>query len=139
VDQKVKIVIEENQALRSENKNLRKKIILEELKKEIAHATSNNKKFLVFQTHDLDPADLRDIADDAVKTFSTGPVILIQENGEKVTMIVKSTNGKANDVASIVSKTFGGKGGGRSDMAQGGWNGKIEIEKIKSILSEVLK
>ncbi|MGC9217919.1 MAG: DHHA1 domain-containing protein, partial [Athalassotoga sp.] len=139
VDQKVKIVIEENQALRSENKNLRKKIIFEELKKEIAHATSDNKKFLVFQTRDLDPADLRDIADDAVKTFATGPVILLQENGEKVTMIVKSTNGKANDVASIVSKTFGGKGGGRSDMAQGGWNGKIEIEKIKSILSEVLK
>ncbi len=139
LSQKLKMFIEENQNLRSENKNLRKKITLEELKKETAHAISNNAKFIVFQTHDLDSSELRDIADDAVKIFPTGPVILLQENDGKVTIIVKSTNGRANEVASIVSKSFGGKGGGRSDMAQGGWNGKVEIEKVKSIISEVIK
>jgi len=139
LNQKVKMFIDEDQSLRTENKNLRKKIAFEELKKEMASASSKNSKFLVFQTHDLDSADLRDIADDAVKMFSSGPVMLLQENNGKVTIIVKSLNGKANDLASIVSKSFGGKGGGRSDMAQGGWNGKIDVEKIKSILSEVLR
>ncbi|BBJ28209.1 alanine--tRNA ligase [Athalassotoga saccharophila] len=139
IENKVKALIDENQELIRENGALRKSLILQNVKEMCENARKSGKKFVAIRVENLNSSDLRDVADDALRIFGKGAVVILQENGEKVTLIVKSTLNNANEIASNLSKHFGGKGGGKGEMAQGGWNGKIDMGKVEKILEESLK
>jgi len=139
IENKVKILIDENQELIRENGTLRKNLILQNVKEQCENSRKNGKKFVIIKVENLNSSDLRDVADDALRIFGKGVVVILQENGEKATFIVKSTLNNANEIASNLSKHFGGKGGGKGEMAQGGWNGKVDTGKVEKILEELLK
>ncbi|MGC8704322.1 MAG: alanine--tRNA ligase [Athalassotoga sp.] len=139
IENKVKILIDENQELIRENGTLRKNLILQNVKEQCENSRKNGKKFVITKVENLNSSDLRDVADDALRIFGKGVVVILQENDEKTTFIVKSTLNNANEIASNLSKHFGGKGGGKGEMAQGGWNGKVDTGKVEKILEELLK
>lgn len=139
IEEKIDDLIEQNQRLIRENNSLKKHVMIQKVKEACEKAKKDGKHFILLKADDLSASDLRDVADDSINILGSGVVVILQQNGVKVNMIVKSTFNNANNVASILSKHFGGKGGGRGDMAQGGWNGKIEMEKVEKILEELLK
>ncbi len=139
IENKVKALIDQNQELIRENSDLRKSLILQNVRESCESARKNGKKFVVIKVESLNSSDLRDVADDALRIFGKGVVTILQEHGEKVTLIVKSTLNNANEIASNISRHFGGKGGGKGEMAQGGWNGKADMGKIEKILEESLR
>ncbi len=82
-------------------------------------------KLLVTQLADTDPKLLRTMVDDLKNQLKSAIIVLSTTSGDKVSMIVGVTNDltakvKAGDLISYIASQVGGKGGGRSDMAQAG-------------------
>ncbi len=136
--EKVKEIVEENKNIKDENMFMKKQLALEKIKKEIENAKKVQMNFIVVEVKGIESSAVRDLADDALTSFVNGNVVIIQENSGKTNFIVKSNTQSAKKIANLLSQNFGGKGGGRDDMAQGGWNGSANIERVKKILSEVI-
>jgi|UniRef100_A0A7V3VSV4 alanyl-tRNA synthetase len=137
--ERVEMLIDENKNIKEEIASLNQKIAFDDVKKRIESAKADGKKFVVIEVNDLEPSKLRDLADDALKILGEGIIVIAQEKDEKTSIIVKSNiMVKASDVSAKISKTFGGKGGGRNDMAQGGWSGSFKMDKTEKILSEMI-
>ena len=97
----------------------------------------------------IDPNSLRDLADKVRDKIGTGLVVLLSDNGDKVSLVAMATKdavasgvhcGKIiKEVASIV----GGGGGGRPDMAQAGGknpqNINEAVEKVFILMKSLSK
>ena len=69
--------------------------------------------------------DLRDLADRLKDKLGSAVVVLAAISDKKVSLVVTVTNDligqyQAGNILNHVATQIGGKGGGRSDMAQGG-------------------
>jgi len=140
-------VLEKVKQLISNQKNLEKQI--SSFKKQLASdqgsdlASSaediNGIKLLATEVSGVSAKDLRDLADKLKDKLGTAVVVLAVVSGKKVSLISAVTKNltdkyQAGVILNHVASKIGGKGGGRSDMAQGGGT---EPEKLSDALNSV--
>ena len=140
-------VLEKVKQLISNQKNLEKQI--SSFKKQLASdqgsdlASSaediNGIKLLATEVSGVSAKDLRDLADKLKDKLGTAVVVLAVVSGKKVSLISAVTKNltdkyQAGVILNHVASQIGGKGGGRSDMAQGGGT---EPEKLSDALNSV--
>lgn len=82
--------------------------------------------------------DIRKVGDLFIDKYPKGVVLLTQDKGGKVAVLLKTFKGNSDFNCSVSLKDafsqFAGKGGGRPDMAQGSLDNKSDVEKfVKSI------
>ncbi|MEO0098491.1 MAG: DHHA1 domain-containing protein, partial [candidate division WOR-3 bacterium] len=99
------------------------------------------KFFFLFRDYPyLTVNDLRNLSD-TVRDWSRTISVFLAGEGEKRFVIRISSDLtqeiKAKDLANFLGKRFGGGGGGRDDLAEGGIKGKRE--EIKSAVEDYLK
>ncbi len=85
----------------------------------------NGQKVLVAALEGVDPKSLRGMLDELKNQMKSGVVLLATSSDGKVNLIAGVTNDltgkvKAGELVNLVAQQVGGKGGGRSDMAQAG-------------------
>ena len=99
----------------------------------------NGIKVLATEVSDVAAKDLKDLADKLKDKLGSAVVILAAVSDKKVSLVVVVTKDligkyKAGNILNHVATQIGGKGGGRSDMAQGGGT---EPEKLPEALNSV--
>lgn len=82
-------------------------------------------KLLVCELKNVDPNMLRTMVDDLKNQYRSAVIVLATVKEGKISLIAGVTKNlidrlKAGELISELAKRVGGKGGGRSDMAQGG-------------------
>lgn len=141
VESKIQSFLKENMKLKSDLLSIKQEQMNQILKEEISKARKKSEPFVVFDVGEISSSDARNLADSAANALGKGIAIVIGKKGEKEFFVVKSTSIeiKAKDVAKAISEPFNGKGGGHDEMAQGGWNGKVNVEDIRRILRKITK
>ena len=134
--QKVEEVIKENSDLSDRLTRLKEKMLKQMLDETLEKAKKSSQETVVFDAQDASNAQARNIADMALNSIKNGVVIvLFSPKEDKSSFVVKSSGRiKANEVAKKIASAFGGKGGGRPDMAQGGWNKKVSAKEVDEAL-----
>lgn len=99
----------------------------------------NGIKVLATEVSDVAAKDLRDLADKLKDKLGSAVVILAAVSDKKVSLVVVVTKDligqyQAGNILNHVATQIGGKGGGRSDMAQGGGT---EPDKLPEALNSV--
>jgi alanyl-tRNA synthetase len=101
-------------------------------------------KLLVRELEADSPKDLREYADRIKEKLSSGIIVLGAKRADKAMLICVVTTDlhdryKAGEIINRLSDIVGGKGGGRSDMAQGGGNRPEELGRALESVPEMLK
>ncbi|MFM1547525.1 MAG: alanine--tRNA ligase, partial [Candidatus Pseudothioglobus sp.] len=99
----------------------------------------NGIKVLATEVSDVAAKDLRDLADKLKDKLGSAVVVLAAVSDKKVSLVVAVTKDligqyQAGNILNHVATQIGGKGGGRSDMAQGGGT---EPDKLPEALNSV--
>ena len=135
IQEKIKSLIEENKELKkkSGNKKSKKTVVFSKT------YTINDWKLLVEQVEIDDTKDLRALVDDQKNTNEKVCIVILNAVKNKVALVCGVTKNltdslSAKDVVSTLSDQIGGKGGGRSDFAQGAG----ETENLKDFVTSIV-
>ena len=135
IHEKILSLIEENKALKkkSSNKNSAKTVLLSE-----THDVEDW-QLIVEQVEISDTKDLRGLVDEKKKTNDKACIVILNHQKNKVAFVCGVTANlteviSAKDVINQLSKTIDGKGGGRSDFAQGAG----ETDNISDFVTSVV-
>ena len=147
--------------LKAEPDNIKEKIVLlvqksrqiekdlDKLKRKLASSASSDLantaqnicgiNVIASRLEGVDGKSLRDTVDELKNKLAPAAIILSTIEGDKITLIAGVTKDitdkvRAGDLVSHVAVQVGGKGGGRSDMAQGGGN---QPDNLASALDSV--
>ena len=127
--------VEERVMMMDRNRSLEKE--LERLKGKLASSQGDDLvnqavdiqgiKVLAAQLDGADPKGLRDTLDQLKNKLGSSAIVLATVQGEKVSLVAgvskdQTKTIKAGELVNVVAQQVGGKGGGRSDMAQAGGN-----------------
>jgi alanyl-tRNA synthetase len=133
--EKILSLIEENKALKkkSSNKNSAKTVLLSE-----THDVKDW-QLIVEQLEISDTKDLRGLVDEKKKINDKACIVILNHQKNKVAFVCGVTANltetiSAKDVINQLSKTIDGKGGGRSDFAQGAG----ETDNISDFVTSVV-
>ena len=133
--EKILSLIEENKALKkkSSNKNSAKTVLLSE-----THDVKDW-QLIVEQVEIRDTKDLRSLVDEKKKINDKACIVILNHQKNKVAFVCGVTANltetiSAKDVINQLSKTIDGKGGGRSDFAQGAG----ETDNISDFVTSVV-
>ena len=133
--EKILSLIEENKALKkkSSNKNSAKTVLLSE-----THDVKDW-QLIVEQVEISDTKDLRGLVDEKKKINDKACIVILNHQKNKVAFVCGITANltetiSAKDVINQLSKTIDGKGGGRSDFAQGAG----ETDNISDFVTSVV-
>ena len=133
--EKILSLIEENKALKKKslNKNSAKTVLLSE-----THDVEDW-QLIVEQVEISDTKDLRGLVDEKKKTNDKACIVILNHQKSKVAFVCGVTANltetiSAKDVINQLSKTIDGKGGGRSDFAQGAG----ETDNISDFVTSVV-
>jgi len=101
-------------------------------------------KLLVRELEADSPKDLREYADRIKEKLRSGIIVLGAKRADRAMLICVVTTDlndrfKAGEIINRLSDIVGGKGGGRSDMAQGGGNRPEELGRALESVPEILK
>ena len=135
IHEKILSLIEENKALKkkSSNKNSAKTVLLSE-----THDVKDW-QLIVEQVEISDTKDLRGLVDEKKKINDKACIVILNHQKNKVAFVCGVTVNlteaiSAKDVINQLSKTINGKGGGRSDFAQGAG----ETDNISDFVTSVV-
>ena len=135
IHEKILSLIEENKALKKKslNKNSAKTVLLSE-----THDVEDW-QLIVEQVEISDTKDLRGLVDEKKKTNDKACIVILNHQKSKVAFVCGVTANltetiSAKDVINQLSKTIDGKGGGRSDFAQGAG----ETDNISDFVTSVV-
>lgn len=101
-------------------------------------------KFLGASMKDVDMNGLRDLGDQLKEKLGSGVILLISDNGGKVSLMTMATDdavkkgAHAGNLIKAIAGEVGGGGGGRPTMAQAGGKNPAGIDAALSKASEVL-
>ncbi|AFP85296.1 alanine--tRNA ligase [secondary endosymbiont of Ctenarytaina eucalypti] len=103
----------------------------------------NGVKVLVRQVKNVESKMLRRIVNDLKNQLGSAVIILVTVAEGKVSLIASVASDltdriKADDIVTYVTKKIGGKGGGRSDLAQGGGSDTAALPVAMACLNEML-
>ena len=134
LQEKVNSLIEENKKLKksSKSKSAKKSVISSEMHE------FGDWKLIVEQVDVEDTKDLRALADEQKNTNEKLCVVIFTESSNKIALVCGVTKNlteslSAKDVVSELSNQINGKGGGRSDFAQGAG----ETDNIKDFVTSI--
>ena len=134
LQEKVNSLIEENKKLKksSKNKSAKKSVISSEMHE------FGDWKLIVEQVDVEDTKDLRSLADEQKNTNEKLCVVIFTESSNKIALVCGVTKNlteslSAREVVSELSNQINGKGGGRSDFAQGAG----ETDNIKDFVTSI--
>ncbi len=104
--------------------------------------TINGVKMLSARVNDLDPKDLRVLADNIRDRLGSCVLVLASLKGGQaalVAMVTKDLTGRfsAGDILRKISAQVGGRGGGKPEMAQGGVTDISDPEPLDKALASV--
>jgi len=138
--EKIRQLISDQKSLEKQITNFQKQLASDQSVDLISKAENiNGIKLLATEVLGVSAKDLRDLADKLKDKLGTAVVVLAVVSGTKVSLISAVTKNltdkyQAGTILNHVASQIGGKGGGRSDMAQGGGT---EPEKLKDALNSV--
>ncbi|MAZ07849.1 MAG: alanine--tRNA ligase [Rickettsiales bacterium] len=138
-------LFEKIENLKNENLNLRKTSTTKTNFFSPDNILSFNNLKVYFQEINCEAKDLKNNCDLIKNKFESGIVIIYSVNDSKVSMVVSVTNNLIEKYDSVellknIIKFIGGKGGGgRKDLAQGGANFNLKINKLKNSLKKILE
>ena len=138
IQDKINSLIEENKKLKKDSKNINStKSVLFSESYEI-----KDWKLIIEQVEIKDTKDLRSSVDEKKNTNEKVCVVIFTETNNKVAIVCGITNNltdslSAKDIISNITAQIGGKGGGRSDFAQGAGEIKSSKEFVTSISNSV--
>ena len=138
IQDKINSLIEENKKLKKDSKNINStKSVLFSESYEI-----KDWKLIIEQVEIKDTKDLRSLVDEKKNTNEKVCVVIFNETNNKVAIVCGITNNltdslSAKDIISNITAQIGGKGGGRSDFAQGAGEIKSSKEFVTSISNSV--
>ena len=138
--EKIKQLISNQKSLEKQIANFQKQLASDQSGDLISKAENiKGVKLLVTEVSGVSAKDLRDLADKLKDKLGTAVVVLAVVSGKKVSLISAVTKNlthkyQAGTILNHVASQIGGKGGGRSDMAQGGGT---EPDKLKDALNSV--
>ena len=134
LQEKVNSLIEENKKLKksSKSKSAKKSVISSEMHE------FGDWKLIVEQVDVEDTKDLRSLADEQKNTNEKLCVVIFTESSNKIALVCGVTKNlteslSAKEVVSELSNQINGKGGGRSDFAQGAG----ETDNIKDFVTSI--
>ena len=134
LQEKVNSLIEENKKLKksSKSKSAKKSVISSEMHE------FGDWKLIVEQVDVEDTKDLRSLADEQKNTNEKLCVVIFTESSNKIALVCGVTKNlteslSAREVVSELSNQINGKGGGRSDFAQGAG----ETDNIKDFVTSI--
>ena len=134
LQEKVNSLIEENKKLKksSKSKSAKKSVISSEMHE------FGDWKLIVEQVDVEDTKDLRFLADEQKNTNEKLCVVIFTESSNKIALVCAVTKNlteslSAKEVVSELSNQINGKGGGRSDFAQGAG----ETDNIKDFVTSI--
>ena len=134
LQEKVNSLIEENKKLKksSKRKSAKKSVISSEMHE------FGDWKLIVEQVDVEDTKDLRSLADEQKNTNEKLCVVIFTESSNKIALVCGVTKNlseslSAKEVVSELSNQINGKGGGRSDFAQGAG----ETDNIKDFVTSI--
>ena len=134
LQEKVNSLIEENKKLKksSKSKSAKKSVISSEMHE------FGDWKLIVEQVDVEDTKDLRSFADEQKNTNEKLCVVIFTESSNKIALVCGVTKNlteslSAKEVVSELSNQINGKGGGRSDFAQGAG----EADNIKDFVTSI--
>ena len=134
LQEKVNSLIEENKKLKksSKSKSAKKSVISSEMHE------FGDWKLIVEQVDVEDTKDLRSLADEQKNTNEKLCVVIFTESSNKIALVCGVTKNlteslSAKEVISELSNQINGKGGGRSDFAQGAG----ETDNIKDFVTSI--
>ena len=134
LQEKVNSLIEENKKLKksSKSKSAKKSVISSEMHE------FGDWKLIVEQVDVEDTKDLRSLADEQKNTNEKLCVVIFTESSNKIALVCGVTKNlteslSAKEVVSELSNQINGKGGGRSDFAQGAG----EADNIKDLVTSI--
>ena len=134
LQEKVNSLIEENKKLKksSKSKSAKKSVISSEMHE------FGDWKLIVEQVDVEDTKDLRALADEQKNTNEKLCVVIFAESSNKIALVCGVTKNlteslSAKEVVSELSNQINGKGGGRSDFAQGAG----ETDNIKDFVTSI--
>ncbi len=138
-------LLEKVEALIEENKKLKKSGGSQPTSVKVIFSETydiNDWQLQVEQISTDDNKILRGLVDNKKASLSKGCVVLLNAIGSKVAVVSGVTDNlvdqlSAKDVVSLLCEQLGGKGGGRSDFAQGAGESKNTNEFVTSILNSV--
>jgi alanyl-tRNA synthetase len=128
VNQRLQSLIEENKKLKKSLKDAKHNSITKDSPVSGITKDLGGTKFVFHQLHDIEPKDLRPLADQLKKEIGSGIFMITTVLEDKVSFVIGVTADltqryDAVKMAQIVADVLGGKGGGgRPDLAQGGGN-----------------
>ncbi len=138
IQDKINSLIEENKKLKKDSKNINstKSVLFSE------SYDIKDWKLIIEQVEIKDTKDLRSLVDEKKNTNEKVCVVIFTETNNKVAIVCGITNNltdslSAKDIISNITAQIGGKGGGRSDFAQGAGEIKSSIEFVTSISNSV--
>ena len=136
--EKILSLIEENKTLKkkSSNKNSTKSVLLSET------YDVEDWKLIVEQVEISDTKDLRNLVDEQKKINNKACIFILNHQKNKVAFVCGVTSNlvetiSAKDVISQLSKAIDGKGGGRSDFAQGAGETDNIADFVTSVVNTV--
>ena len=134
LQEKVNSLIEENKKLKksSNSKSFKKSVVFSEVHE------FGDWKLIIEQVDAEDTKDLRSLADEQKNTNEKLCVVIFTESSNKIALVCGVTKNlteslSAKEVVSELSNQINGKGGGRSDFAQGAG----ETDNIKDFVTSI--
>ncbi|MBR2802780.1 MAG: alanine--tRNA ligase [Erysipelotrichaceae bacterium] len=133
---RIRLLLEENKALKAENKELLGKLNDAEAQALVASAkTVEDRQYLFVHLKDSKQF-LKDYANTVRGKLNNGLVFVLNEQGEKVSFVASVSKAwnekgvKAGDLVRLACTLCEGKGGGREDNAQGGGKNLANAKEI---------
>jgi alanyl-tRNA synthetase len=118
--------LEQMRDLQKELGRRRKHLAREQLARKLAEAQAvAGVRVLAHRVEEMDPQEMRELADELRKDLRSGVVVLGRAGGGKASLLVAVTDDlkkklPAGDLVKALGKIIGGGGGGRPDMAEAG-------------------
>jgi alanyl-tRNA synthetase len=141
---RVEALLQENRLLEGQLEALKGKLAKSRVADLAQGATVvNGFKVVASAVENADRNGLRHLVDELKEQISSGVVVLAATDGDEATFVAGVTSNLAKDtglhagkIIQDVVRIAGGRGGGRSDLAQGGCK---DPSKVKDAIDEVVK
>ena len=136
IEEKIKSLLDENKNLKKADKK-NKNVLIKSEKHKI-----DDWNLIIEQVQVSDTKDLRNVVDNHKNTNDRLCVVVFSVDDDRVAIVSGVTKNlsetiSAKDVVNIIAGNIGGKGGGRSEFAQGAGETKNIDEFVTSILNSV--
>ncbi len=134
LERRVEELAEENEKLLLKLSKMEEEEVMRRLKDILKESENSVSNFLVFDAGDVSISRARNIADIIVNSSKKTAIVIFLRGGKSAFVVKSNGKEKANEIARKIGGAFNGKGGGREELAQGGWPQKVNASEVKKIL-----